>query len=119
LLIFFFSSRRRHTRFSRDWSSDVCSSDLNYKNVFDTISGFMRPKLSDGSFKKEFDPMDTHGQGFIEGNSWNYSLYVPHQPDTMIAMMGGKDAFVNRLDSLFTMELPDKYFANTEDISRE
>src|SRR5690606_39713180 len=26
---FFFSSRRRHTRFSRDWSSDVCSSDLN------------------------------------------------------------------------------------------
>lgn len=91
----------------------------NYKNVFDTISGFMRPKLSDGSFKKEFDPMDTHGQGFIEGNSWNYSLYVPHQPDTMIAMMGGKDAFVNRLDSLFTMELPDKYFANTEDISRE
>src|SRR5690606_7013179 len=81
----------------------------NYKNVFDTISGFMRPKLSDGSFKKEFDPMDTHGQGFIEGNSWNYSLYVPHQPDTMIAMMGGKDAFVNRLDSLFTMELPDKY----------
>src|SRR5690606_40281541 len=27
-LVFFFSSRRRHTRFSRDWSSDVCSSDL-------------------------------------------------------------------------------------------
>src|SRR5690606_39706081 len=27
-LLFFFSSRRRHTRFSRDWSSDVCSSDL-------------------------------------------------------------------------------------------
>src|SRR5690606_20482675 len=76
----------------------------NYKNVFDSSSGFMRPKLSDGSFKKEFDPMDTHGQGFIEGNSWNYSLYVPHQPDTMIEMMGGKDAFVNRLDSLFTME---------------
>ncbi len=41
----------------------------NYKNVFDPISGFMRPKLSDGSFKKEFDPLDTHGQGSIEGNS--------------------------------------------------
>ena len=91
----------------------------NYKNVYDAASGFMRPKLSDGSFKKEFDPMDTHGQGFIEGNSWNYSLYVPHQPDTLINMMGGKEAFVSRLDSLFTMELPDKYFANTEDISRE
>lgn len=91
----------------------------NYKNVYDPASGFMRPKLSDGSFKKEFDPMDTHGQGFIEGNSWNYSLYVPHQPDTLITMMGGKETFVSRLDSLFTMELPDKYFANTEDISRE
>src|SRR2546429_9712707 len=29
LLVFFFSSRRRHTRCSRDWSSDVCSSDLD------------------------------------------------------------------------------------------
>ncbi|WP_437440996.1 GH92 family glycosyl hydrolase [Sinomicrobium kalidii] len=91
----------------------------NYKNVYDKASGFMRPKLSDGSFKKEFDPLDTHGQGFIEGNSWNYSLYVPHAPGTMIEMMGGKARFSERLDSLFTMELPDKYFAKTEDISRE
>ncbi|MBU3123966.1 GH92 family glycosyl hydrolase [Sinomicrobium sp. 2019215] len=91
----------------------------NYKNVFDKASGFMRPKLSDGSFKREFDPLDTHGQGFIEGNSWNYSLYVPHDPSTMIGMMGGKQRFTERLDSLFTMELPDKYFAKTEDISRE
>ena len=29
LLVFFFSSRRRHTRFTSDWSSDVCSSDLH------------------------------------------------------------------------------------------
>ena len=91
----------------------------NYKNVFDSKSGYMRPKLNDGSFKKEFDPLDTHGQGFIEGNSWNYSLYVPHNPAKMIEMMGGKDRFSKHLDSLFTMDLPDKYFANTEDISRE
>jgi len=91
----------------------------NYKNVFDSKSGFMRPKLSDGSFKKGFDPLDTHGQGFIEGNSWNYSLYVPHNPADMIEMMGGKERFSKHLDSLFTMDLPDKYFANTEDISRE
>jgi predicted alpha-1,2-mannosidase len=91
----------------------------NYKNVFDHKSGFMRPKLSDGSFKKGFDALDTHGQGFIEGNSWNYSLYVPHNPADMIEMMGGKERFSKHLDSLFTMDLPDKYFANTEDISRE
>ena len=91
----------------------------NYKNVYDTKTGFMRPKLNDGTFKKEFDPLDTHGQGFIEGNSWNYSLYVPHDPAEMIKMMGGNDKFNVRLDSLFSMHLPDKYFENTEDITRE
>ncbi|WBL20814.1 GH92 family glycosyl hydrolase [Zunongwangia sp. HRR-M8] len=91
----------------------------NYKNVYDSKTGFMRPKLSDGTFKKDFDELNTHGQGFIEGNSWNYSLYVPHAPTEMIEMMGGKEQFSKHLDSLFTMELPDKYFENTEDISRE
>lgn len=91
----------------------------NYKNVYDAESGFMRPKLDNGEFKKEFDALDTHGQGFIEGNAWNYSLYVPHQPATMIELMGGKEQFSKHLDSLFTMDLPDKYFEATEDISRE
>ena len=90
-----------------------------WKNVYDKSIGFMRPKLSDGSFKKEFDALNTHGQGFIEGNSWNYSLYVPQDPAGMIDLMGGKEKFSIHLDSLFTMELPDKYFENTEDISRE
>jgi len=91
----------------------------NYKNVYDEKTGFMRPKLNDGTFKKEFDPLDTHGQGFIEGNSWNYSLYVPQDPTEMIKMMGGNDQFNVRLDSLFSMHLPDKYFENTEDITRD
>nr|WP_246074194.1 GH92 family glycosyl hydrolase [Flavobacterium daemonense] len=91
----------------------------NYKNVYDAKTGFMRPKLNDGTFKKEFDPLDTHGQGFIEGNSWNYSLYVPQDPADMIKMMGGNDKFKVRLDSLFNMHLPDKYFENTEDITRD
>ncbi|MCO6147216.1 GH92 family glycosyl hydrolase [Flavobacterium sp. NRK1] len=91
----------------------------NYKNVFDAKTGFMRPKLNDGTFKKEFDPLDTHGQGFIEGNAWNYSLYVPQDPDELVKMNGGKEKFTQHLDSLFTMTLPDKYFANTEDITRD
>jgi predicted alpha-1,2-mannosidase len=91
----------------------------NYKNVYDAKTGFMRPKLNDGTFKKEFDPLDTHGQGFIEGNSWNYSLYVPQDPAEMIKMMGGNEKFNVRLDSLFNMHLPDKYFENTEDITRD
>ncbi|WP_082893775.1 GH92 family glycosyl hydrolase [Rufibacter ruber] len=91
----------------------------NWKNVYDKSIGYMRPKLSDGTFKKEFDVLSTHNQGFIEGNAWNYSLYVPHDPAAMIQAMGGNKKFVPHLDSLFTMHLPDEFFADTEDITRE
>ena len=91
----------------------------NYRNVWDPSIGFMRPKMSDGTFRKEFDPLRTIDEGFIEGNAWNYSLYVPHDPAGLIALMGGNKHFVPHLDSLFTMNLPDKYFAETEDITRD
>nr|WP_199156397.1 GH92 family glycosyl hydrolase [Pedobacter sp. ASV2] len=91
----------------------------NWKNNFDQASGFMRPKLADGTFKKSFDPKDTEGQGFIEGNSWNYSFFVPQDPASLIELMGGKKKFAMRLDTLFTMHLPDEFFAHTEDITRE
>lgn len=91
----------------------------NYKNVYDPETGFMRPRLSEGSWRSPFDPMDTHGQGFIEGNAWNYGLYVPHQVDNMIEMMGGKDRFSEHLDSLFTMQIDDHYIAKNEDITRD
>ncbi|BDS11139.1 GH92 family glycosyl hydrolase [Aureispira anguillae] len=90
-----------------------------YQQVYDPSIGYMRPKLSNGNFRKDFDPMDTHGQGFIEGNAWNYGLYVPHQLDKMIDMMGGKSAFSAHLDSLFTMELDDKFIEKHEDITRD
>ena len=91
----------------------------NWKNVFDASIKYTRPKLADGTFKKNFDVLSTHGQGFIEGNAWNYSLYIPQDPNQLIAQMGGAKRFVTHLDSLFTMYLPDKYFAETEDITRE
>jgi predicted alpha-1,2-mannosidase len=55
----------------------------------------------------------------IEGNSWNYSFFVPHNPNELITIMGGKKKFISKMDSLFSMYLPDKYFAETEDITRE
>jgi len=91
----------------------------NWRNNYDKASGFMRPRLADGSFKKTFDPKDTEGQGFIEGNSWNYSFFVPHDPASLIEVMGGKKKFAARLDTLFSMHLPDEFFAHTEDITRE
>jgi len=91
----------------------------NYRHLYDNKTGEMRPKSIDGTFRKEFDVLSTHNQGFIEGNAWNYSLYVPHDPEGLISLMGGNKRFVQHLDSLFTMELPDKYFAETEDITRD
>ncbi|MFP7657113.1 GH92 family glycosyl hydrolase [Chryseobacterium proteolyticum] len=91
----------------------------NWKNNFDKSIGFMRPRLADGSFKKDFDILSTHGQGFIEGNSWNYSFFVPQNPDELITIMGGKKKFASKLDELFTMHLSDEFFADTEDITRE
>lgn len=92
---------------------------LNFRNVFDPRSGFMRPMTGDGEFLPDFDPLDTHQKGFIEGNAWNYGLYVPHEPEELVRLMGGKQRFRAHLDSLFTMELPDKYFEHTEDITRD
>ncbi|PHS07185.1 MAG: sugar hydrolase [Kordia sp.] len=90
-----------------------------YNNVYDPKIGFMRPKLADGTFRENFDPMDTHGQGFIEGNAWNYGLYVPQNIDKMISMMGGKEQFSKHLDSLFTIDIEEKYIAKHEDITRD
>lgn len=91
----------------------------NWRNVYDPSIGFMRPKDTKGKFREQFDVLETHGQGFIEGNTWNYSLYVPHNPKALMEIMGGKTKLEVYLDSLFTMHLPDKFFANTEDITRE
>jgi len=91
----------------------------SYRNVYDASTGFMRPRLSDGQLVKAFDVLSTHQAGYIEGNAWNYSLYVPHSPADMIGLMGGNSRFVPHLDSLFTMHLPDKFFEETEDITRE
>ena len=102
-----------------DISSEYHKRSEYYKNVFDSKSGFMRPKLSDGTFRMNFDPMDTHGQGFIEGNAWNYGLYVPQNIPQMIEMMGGKKRFSHHLDSLFAMEIAEKYIEKHEDITRD
>jgi predicted alpha-1,2-mannosidase len=91
----------------------------NWKNVYDSKSGFMRPRLKDGTFRTKFDVLSTNGQGFIEGNAWNYSLYVPQNPQALIDLRGGKKHFETHLDSLFTMHLPDEFFAETEDITRD
>ena len=92
---------------------------LNFKNVFNPETGFAQARYEDGSWKTPADLLSTSNEGFIEGNSWNYSFYVPHDVNGLIKIMGGDKVFVNRLDELFTMYVPDKFFAETEDVTRE
>ncbi|MDR2085054.1 MAG: GH92 family glycosyl hydrolase [Bacteroidales bacterium] len=102
-----------------DISREYKNRALNYRKIFDHDIKFFRPKYSDGNWKKDFDVLETHGQGFIEGNSWNYSFFVPHDVIGLIGLVGGDKAFIQRLDSLFTMSLPDAYIEHTEDVTRE
>ncbi|MCL2042209.1 MAG: GH92 family glycosyl hydrolase [Bacteroidales bacterium] len=104
---------------NNDIAKEYAQKALNYKNVFDRTLGFARPRNEQGVFQDPFDLLETHGQGFIEGNSWNYSFFVPHDVTGLIDEMGGEQRFIERLDSLFTMSLPEKYFAETEDITTE
>jgi predicted alpha-1,2-mannosidase len=90
---------------------------LNYRNVYK--DGFVRARYSDGSWKTPYSLLSTSGEGLIEGNAWNYSFYVPHDVNGMMQMMGGEKAFVRKLDTLFTMHVPDEFFAETEDVTRE
>jgi predicted alpha-1,2-mannosidase len=91
----------------------------NYQNVFNPSLQFVSARRSDGGWKDDISLLSTHGQGFIEGNSWNYSFYVPQDVNGLIRQMSGENRFIQRLDSLFTMHLPDEFFAETEDVTKE
>lgn len=75
---------------------------MNYKNLFDSESKLMRGKNLDGTFQTPFSSLKW-GDAFTEGNSWHYSWSVFHDPQGLINLMGGKEAFVNMLDSVFSV----------------
>ncbi len=75
---------------------------MNYKNLFDPSSGLMRGKNKDGSFQSPFSPFKWGG-AFTEGNSWHYTWSVFHDVAGLAKLMGGKDKFVTKLDSVFSM----------------
>ena len=75
-----------------------------YTNYFDASTGFMRGKLADGSWRTPFSPArSTHRQDdYCEGNAYQWSWFVPHDVEGLIALYGGRDAFVRKLDALFS-----------------
>jgi predicted alpha-1,2-mannosidase len=74
----------------------------NWKNIFDWESGFMRPKKN-GGWDKPFDPREVNNN-FTEGNSWQYSFFVPQDISGMIEAYGGPAKFEAKLDEMFNAE---------------
>lgn len=71
-----------------------------YKNLFDTETGFMRPRQN-GGWVSPFKPNEVTFH-FTEGNSWVYSFFAPHDVDGLIELQGGKANFAKKLDELFS-----------------
>tara|TARA_B100000963_G_scaffold339952_1_gene338121 strand:+ start:612 stop:2951 length:2340 start_codon:yes stop_codon:yes gene_type:complete len=79
---------------------------LNYKNLFDPQTKWMRGKNKDGVFQSPFNPLKW-GDAFTEGNSLHYTWSVFHDVEGLIQLMGGKEAFSSKLDKVF--EMPPKF----------
>ena len=77
----------------------------SYKQLFDPELQYLRGKDSKGEFRKEYSPFSsTHrADDYCEGNGWQYTWLVPHDVEGLVECFGGKTAFVNKLDSLFTV----------------
>jgi len=73
---------------------------MNYKNVFDNERKLMRGRNLDGTFQSPFSPYKW-GDAFTEGNSWHYTWSVFQDVEGLVTLMGGKENFVAKLDSIF------------------
>ena len=75
---------------------------MNYRNVFDAESRLMHGRNLDGTFQEPFSPLKW-GDAFTEGNAWHYTWSVFHDPAGLIRLMGGREAFTEMLDSVFSV----------------
>jgi len=77
-----------------------------FRNYYDPSVGFMRGKTSNGKWVEPFNPRfsDHMNSPYCEGNAWQWSWFVPHNVVALVDLMGGKQQFINKLDSLFTVD---------------
>ena len=92
---------------------------LQYKHYYCPTFGTLRPLQQDGTFLEPFNPRQGENfepvPGFHEGSAWNYTFYVPHDVTGLADLMGGRKAFVNKLQKVFDEGLYDP--ANEPDIA--
>jgi predicted alpha-1,2-mannosidase len=79
---------------------------LRYKKYFDPSTGFMRGVTLKGEWRTPFNPRfsDHRADDYCEGNAWQWTWFVPQDIPGLIELMGGREAFITKLDSLFTTD---------------
>ena len=89
-----------------DDSKRLLERSRNYQNLFDATTGFMRPRLENGQWTSPFDPTEMgHSKkwrDYTESDPWETTFTVQHDPAGLIKLLGGPQAFTDKLDALFT-----------------
>ncbi len=86
-----------------------------YRNLYNEKTHFFQSKDDKGNWIEPFNPLAYGGNGgapFTEGNAWQYYWYVPHDIQDLIMLTGGKKAFLDKLDTFFTLDEHDEYVNN-------
>ena len=75
-----------------------------YKHYFDPSTRFMRGLDSEGNWRTPFNPRSSNHRSddYCEGTAWQWTWFVPHDVEGLVDLMGGREAFIGKLDSLFT-----------------
>jgi predicted alpha-1,2-mannosidase len=89
----------------------------NFKNLYNPASGFMQPRNPDGSWLEPFDPLSL--TGWCESNGWQYTFYVPHDIQSLIRLMGGRDAFTKKLNHAFEEAVSMDFYARKPELHRD
>lgn len=84
-----------------DYAQKFAKKIYNYKNVYNPATGFMQGRNADGKWSENFDPIEWGGP-FTEGNAWHWVWSVFHDIHGLIGLIGGDQAFCDKLDAVFT-----------------
>ena len=90
----------------------------DWRNVFNSATGFVQPRLADGRWRQPFDPGQAGAaSGFTEGDSWQYSWYEPQDIGGLITLLGGDAKLVGKLDQVFDQKVDLSKYADVEDMA--
>ncbi len=95
----------------KDVAEKFLERSRSWRNVFDVETGFARPRKVDRSWQTPFDPF--HTPGFVEGNAWQYTWFVPQDVPGLVELMG-RDRFLSRLNEAFEKSAPTRFNAAGE-----